>query len=379
MRNKEITLKSALISFFLRTYIIICVLLTILFACLFGVTLIFSLAEQRAVSRSFCEMYYDVGYSLSDLDYKVLIYDNVTNKVIDSNMQDTRLAIERINEHQEIDNLLYSIHQYNEFVLYMEYDINVLLEQYAKLGLVTILLAVLVCIIGFNSIRNFYENCVLEPIEVITSNLYKYTATLGSKKLTLEDYVELESDNRFVEYSNIQAAIRLLLKTLISTQSELADTQYESEHDELTNLFNRTRFHDDVALLANKAEKKLGVIFFDLNGLKSMNDSRGHEFGDILIMRTATIFKTAFSDKRCKIYRYGGDEFIIFILDSDADEVDRFIRDWKHCCEKVNKSSDIQVSCAYGSACGYAKDVQNLITEADEKMYACKKAMKVER
>ncbi len=113
-----------------------------------------------------------------------------------------------------------------------------------------------------------------------------------------------------------------------------------SYHDKMTGLQNRHAYIKKMAELEkteakneNKARnKKLGIIFADINGLKAANDNYGHEKGDEMIITTSTILKTICATamkstknmdsetfqkhlKKTNIYRIGGDEFVVFFED----------------------------------------------------------------
>lgn len=76
--------------------------------------------------------------------------------------------------------------------------------------------------------------------------------------------------------------------------------------DEMTGCYNQYALSRDIA---NYVDGNIGVIFADVNGLKVINDTKGHDAGDSLILRFVQKLKDRFSD--CKIYRRGGDEFIV--------------------------------------------------------------------
>lgn len=84
--------------------------------------------------------------------------------------------------------------------------------------------------------------------------------------------------------------------------------------DELTALFNRRAFDDDIAMMEKEGiSDKLVIVSIDLNGLKHVNDSLGHGAGDELIIGAANCLRKVFANKG-KIYRTGGDEFTALLL-----------------------------------------------------------------
>lgn len=115
-------------------------------------------------------------------------------------------------------------------------------------------------------------------------------------------------------------------------------------------------------------------IFLDLNGLKQANDSLGHSAGDELICAASNCMKFAFASYG-KIYRIGGDEFVVLIqesvsnIDSILQVFDVTIHDWH------GKYSNL-ISVSYGVVKSSEQDfdsVQEISKLADERMYQNKR------
>ena len=98
----------------------------------------------------------------------------------------------------------------------------------------------------------------------------------------------------------------------------------------LTGVFNRNCMNVNVDELSIKLEiqpRPFTVAFCDLNGLKTINDNGGHDQGDKLLVYAANVLKEVFYDD--KIYRSGGDEFVVISFDSKPhfDEKIRLLRE----------------------------------------------------
>lgn len=102
-----------------------------------------------------------------------------------------------------------------------------------------------------------------------------------------------------------------------------------------------------------------------------MNDTYGHEKGDRLIARIAGTIRlvVANDNDNVRTYRYGGDEFIMIIPDGTEDDALSFIDRWNKLMEPIQKDSKIPISASVGYACGRYADINEIICEADEKMY----------
>ena len=94
--------------------------------------------------------------------------------------------------------------------------------------------------------------------------------------------------------------------------------------DDMTGLYNKNKLLDDLEK-PKEPDRKVAVIYWDVNQLKFVNDTYGHGKGDRLIARIAgTIRLAAANDNdNVRVYRYGGDEFIMIIPDGTEDDAIR--------------------------------------------------------
>lgn len=109
--------------------------------------------------------------------------------------------------------------------------------------------------------------------------------------------------------------------------------EYLSYHDQLTELYNRRFFEEELRRLDVERNYPLTIVYADVNGLKVVNDAFGHESGDQLLILVAGAMKTA-----CRaddiIARIGGDEFLILLPKTDASQAVRII-------ERINEGIGI--------------------------------------
>ena len=105
----------------------------------------------------------------------------------------------------------------------------------------------------------------------------------------------------------------------LKRQAELLRSM--SLRDELTGLLNRRGFQEHARQqlrLSGRTRRAATVFFLDLNGMKVINDTFGHEAGDAALVETATILTKAFRESDI-VARLGGDEFAVLASDCDAD------------------------------------------------------------
>jgi len=103
----------------------------------------------------------------------------------------------------------------------------------------------------------------------------------------------------------------------ISDRKEIENKlQYVSSHDSLTGLYNRSFFEAARERITAGRKYPISVVVADLDGLKSVNDTHGHEAGDLLIKSAANILSSVFRSEDV-VARIGGDEFAILLSESD--------------------------------------------------------------
>ena len=166
--------------------------------------------------------------------------------------------------------------------------------------------------------------------------------------------------------------------------SEITQAQeklrYQAEHDSLTGLPNRVLFHDRLiqAMHHSKRNKQLfAVLFLDLDHFKEVNDSFGHDIGDALLIRIATILEGSIRGSDT-ISRFGGDEFAI-ILENIENE-NKVINVVDKIQQNINVQHQIENSAFFTSfSIGIAiypmdgEDPSELLKNADSAMYKAKK------
>ena len=140
--------------------------------------------------------------------------------------------------------------------------------------------------------------------------------------------------------------------------------------DQLTGLFNRRAFYED---LEKDKDELLIIASADITGLKHVNDTYGHQAGDILINGSASILCSSFSSLG-KVYRVGGDEFLL-LLHGTEQQVEKAIDEMR------TKEKELESSFQNGLniAIGYASQKENrkmnsegLVYLADQRIYESK-------
>ncbi|WP_300717944.1 diguanylate cyclase [uncultured Desulfovibrio sp.] len=181
-------------------------------------------------------------------------------------------------------------------------------------------------------------------------------------------YSEMDpTDIGFPEKMSFES--RKYFREQIEIQKQQLAAQHEvivrmSVTDLATGLYNRNRFNQVCEALRH-ACGSLGIAYFDVNGLKKINDLQGHQAGDDLIRRTAACLLRSFGNK---VYRIGGDEFIAIDDESDRDVFHA------HASTALRelREAGISMACGLSWRSGQSR-IDEQINEADKKMYLAKR------
>lgn len=151
--------------------------------------------------------------------------------------------------------------------------------------------------------------------------------------------------------------------------------------DSLTSLFLRDYFLNRLEKEIQRAhlkKKNLGVIMLDIDDFKKINDTYGHIVGDLVLKKLARILTIAVSDTGNVISRFGGEEFIFFIVECAKDRLLRLGEDIRKEIEKSTvtfRRKNINFTVSLGAAI-YPKDGEDayiLINHADKLLYKAKR------
>lgn len=144
-----------------------------------------------------------------------------------------------------------------------------------------------------------------------------------------------------------------------------------SMHDALTGLYNRSYFQLETAHLAKPPHRWIGLIIADVDGLKIVNDTLGHDAGDELLLNAARIFKESLRVGEF-VARIGGDEFAAILYDCSREGLENVLRRVRANAGRVSKAGAIYpLSISLGSAFGNTAEItiEELYKQADDSMY----------
>ncbi len=223
----------------------------------------------------------------------------------------------------------------------------------------------LVLVENVNAIKNTspdeFEILSMQGIKCLMAvPLYDDSNTIGYVGADNYDKNKLEEAPKLLSSVAYFLASHLNRSTLIHRLSEL------SYHDTLTNALNRTAF---TRMLREQQEGfgDVGVLYIDINGLKLINDTRGHNEGDAMICAMHALLTDVFPSY--SIYRMGGDEYIVLMNHISKEAFDERL---EHLHEKALQLPGLAFACGHCWQAGKV-DVQTVLTKADEDMYEDKR------
>ena len=150
------------------------------------------------------------------------------------------------------------------------------------------------------------------------------------------------------------------------------EIEYLSIHDELTGLYNRRYFNNELNRLHNSRKYPISIIVGDMNKLKAVNDNYGHSMGDYYIKKAAEILKRNLRSEDV-IARIGGDEFAVILPEADQKKVRAVIKRIYKNIELENKKDEFPepLSIALGAETveSAEKDLEKCFNKADKNMY----------
>lgn len=199
----------------------------------------------------------------------------------------------------------------------------------------------------------------------------------------LENHAVLTSRNGTKYYLEDSAApikneagntvgVILVFRNVTDKKEQTKKIEYLSFHDSLTGLYNRRFFEEELHRLNTDRNLPVSIIMGDVNGLKLTNDIFGHSSGDELLKTIAKVFcKVCRSDEI--IARWGGDEFVILLPNTNLSSAEKIITRIKEEFAKEQiKSIRGSISIGADTKHDAAQNIWFVLDKAEEKMYVNK-------
>lgn len=215
-----------------------------------------------------------------------------------------------------------------------------------------------------------------ENVKEFKNNPSKFKRFVSQRQLVCKngDLIWVELSIRF--HLNVEGDI--LSTTLIRNIEERKKSEEKlihlSYHDQLTDLYNRRFYEEELLRLDTERNLPIALIMADVNGLKLTNDAFGHQAGDELLKNIAQIFrKVCRSDEI--ISRIGGDEFVILLPKCNESQARLLIERLNDAISKDKKTNALlSVSMGYAIKESVLMKMNEVFKEAEDDMYRHKLA-----
>jgi diguanylate cyclase (GGDEF)-like protein len=195
-----------------------------------------------------------------------------------------------------------------------------------------------------------------------------------AERLSKEELLEVQSSSQ----AKLDEQLLIKIGELVERRAALLAEQ--AERDAVTELPNRAAFNRrlrDEIERARRYGRELSVVLFDVDRFKSVNDRFGHPAGDRTLAQIARILKSSLRQSDA-VFRYGGDEFAAICPETSGGAMAHALRRlesnilaWRG---ESSVSEHLDVSWGVASFPADSDEENGLISKADERLYACKRA-----
>ncbi len=214
----------------------------------------------------------------------------------------------------------------------------------------------------------FLNRTLFGPLKSLLENTHKMEK---GAKLDIEDLTSKDEMgyllSRFYKMNEI-------------VHARTENLNYQAHHDKLTGLLNRSNIFDEIKKALDScsvSKKKCAIMFLDLDKFKELNDTMGHDAGDIILQKTASRLSDCIR-KDDKVFRLGGDEFVVIVnnintpLDIDL-ITSKISTAFKQPITIQGKMHTIETSMGVSIGPDDSSDPDELLKYSDIAMYSCKK------
>lgn len=247
---------------------------------------------------------------------------------------------------------------------------------------------------SFLEAKNSLTDCFIKQDEFFDQSKIKpgqadwieaINALPGNKRIVLMENI---NKNRFAFSVSINAfdqdSLIISFNDISDTVKENIDWKYRASHDPLTGTFNRNFLEKNYQELVHdmtRFGKDVGLILFDIDHFKNINDTYGHNRGDKVLKELVNLIHGHVRDSD-RLIRWGGEEFMLLFPADSKEAVEKFANNLRERIEE-HSMADLAVTCSFGGTL-VKKDekFKKAISRADQALYFVKEhgrnAVKVE-
>jgi len=180
-----------------------------------------------------------------------------------------------------------------------------------------------------------------------------------------------------IKLGNGEIGIYAIYNDISKRISEVEKIKYLSSHDQLTGIFNRRYYKEEINRLNLSRRLPISIVIADIDGLKLVNDKYGHNEGDNYIKTVVGVINNTIRGEDI-FARIGGDEFAIVLMETTKNAAKYIVDRINEKIYQINKKTAYNLGVSMGIATKTVERIAlyDLITDADNRMYESKKKKK---
>ena len=175
----------------------------------------------------------------------------------------------------------------------------------------------------------------------------------------------------FPDYKDDWSMVQVALTDITARKKAENYLEYLGKHDVLTKLYNRSFYTEEMNRLERSPLRPVSCIFLDMNGLKEVNDSLGHDVGDGLLRRMGGILNQLIQNTLYSASRIGGDELVVLLPGADEAALHNCLQSLQellHVDNQFYASQPISLSIGHATIKAHER-VEDMLKRADQMMY----------